>query len=71
MLTTTENLRRVTQHEFFARMNLNVHPRISSRWNRVTGYLCAWKLQDGERETIGYSDGGTHLTENRYWLVQP
>lgn len=61
-------MKEVTKKEFFAAMNMDVHPHIVGPWSNETGYTSEWKLRDG-RTIVGKSQGPINRTQpNRYWL---
>jgi hypothetical protein len=66
-----KGMRKVTHAEFFAKIGpLNVHPRIVSNYDMITGYVSQWRMQDMSERVIGVSDGGTTFLEDRYWLAE-
>jgi len=68
-MDATSAMRAVTKEEFFAVIGpKNVHPRIVSEWNNVTGYTQEWRLQGVSQKLIGKSSG-TGSANARYWLT--
>lgn len=57
-------MREVTQKEFFQAINpLNVHPRIVSEYDRMTGYKSEWRMQDCGQRIVGVTISGTQPYE--------
>ena len=72
-----DSLVRVNEEDFFTALKADprdIMPTFTSAhptFDRITGYCREWRNQKGlARELFGVSDGGTHLTPDRYWLIR-